>query len=154
MEISVSNQTPAKRVVKWVLTVLILAVLLLAVWYMAGERILAAKPDGEKYQAVFLTNGQVYFGKLKLSGSTVVLKDIYYLQVTQDLQATGNTQESTTTPPTASNNNQQQRINLVKLGQELHGPEDTMYIERDKILFWENLKDDSRVVESINQAKQ
>ncbi len=35
------------------------------------------------YQAVFLTNGQVYFGKLSsTAASYATLKDIYYLQVT------------------------------------------------------------------------
>ena len=34
-----------------------------------------------KYQALFLTNGQVYFGKIVgMSADTVTMRDIYYLQ--------------------------------------------------------------------------
>lgn len=103
------------------------------------------------YQAVFLTNGQVYFGKLDFEGHWVKLTDIYYLQVTQNLQAAGSGDQNTTaTPGTAQN---QSNIKLVKLGSELHGPEDAMYIDKDKILFWENMKDDSKVVTAIKQYR-
>ena len=40
--------------------------------------------DTNRYQALFLTNGQVYFGKLsKADGKTVRIDDIFYLQVQQ-----------------------------------------------------------------------
>jgi hypothetical protein len=47
----------------------------------------------------------------------------------------------------ASSNNQQ--VSLAKLGGELHGPEDVMYVNRDQVLFWENLKDNGKVVTAI-----
>ena len=104
----------------------------------------AGAPSG--YQAVFLTNGQVYFGKI---GSTredyVTLSDIYYLQV-------GPQQGSAATPNAASSTAQQQ-ITLVKLGQELHGPVDFMHINRTQILFYEDLKADGQVVKAIQQDK-
>jgi len=88
----------------------------------------------DNYQAVFLSNNQVYFGKLSnQSGKYPVLTDIYYLRVTQPLQ------------PSDPNPN----INLVKLGDELHGPSDKMEINRDQILFVEDLKPDSQVVTAI-----
>jgi hypothetical protein len=40
-------------------------------------------------------------------------------------------------------------LNLIKLGGEAHGPEGDMYIAKDKILFFENLKDNSTVVQAI-----
>lgn len=93
----------------------------------------------EQYQAVFLTNGQVYFGKLSNANSEyLVLRNVYYLQASdQDLQS-NDTKEN-------PNNN----LSLVKLGDELHGPEDEMFIEEDKVIFWENLKNDGRVVKAI-----
>lgn len=95
--------------------------------------------SSNKYQAVFLTNNQVYFGKLSKSGSKYpVLRDIYYLRVTQALQPS----------------NPAQQINLVKLGGELHGPEDEMRINREQILFVEDLKADSQVVTAINDYKK
>lgn len=98
------------------------------------------RPDKNKWQAVFLTNGQVYFGRLEiLSKDYVKLSSIYYLQVQQPVQPQ---------PQTAQPN-----INLVKLGGELHGPEDEMFIPQDRILFWENLRDDSQVVRVIGQSQ-
>jgi hypothetical protein len=49
---------------------------------------------------------------------------------------------------------EQSNLNLVKLGGELHGPEDTIYIRKESISFWENMKDSSRVVQSIESAKR
>jgi hypothetical protein len=98
------------------------------------------------YVAVFLTNGQVYFGKLSHPGDDyVTLDDIYYLQV-------GPQQGSATTPVDASSTAQQQ-ISLVKLGNELHGPVDEMHISRGQILFYEELKSDGQVVKAILQDK-
>lgn len=89
----------------------------------------------EKWQAVFLGGGQVYFGKLvDLNSDYVTLSDVYYLKETSDLQ--------------------QSNLNLVKLGGELHGPEDVMYIHKASISYWENMKESSRVVQSIQDSKQ
>jgi hypothetical protein len=96
---------------------------------------------GSQYQAVFLSNGQVYFGKLYRERSQYpILREVYYLQVMQQLQPG-------TENPTAN-------INLVKLGAELHGPTDEMRINRDHILFIEDLKDDSQVVQGIKRFKE
>ena len=104
----------------------------------------SAAVKSKQYQAVFLTNGQVYFGKLsKVDSSYVVLKDIYYLQVQQTVQP----KDSSTT----ANNNSQ--VSLAKLGGELHGPEDVMYISRQQVLFWENLKTDGKVAKAIADYK-
>ncbi len=102
------------------------------------------KASSGKYQAVFLTNGQVYFGKLaKANSSYAELEDIYYLQVTQPpLQGS---QDQTAAQK------QQPQLQLVKLGNELHGPEDKMHINADQILFYEDLKDEGRVVQAIKE---
>lgn len=103
----------------------------------------------DKYQAVFLTNGQVYFGKLSNpTRDYLTLQDIYYLQVTQPpLQGSvGQTQQQAT-------QGQQPQVSLVKLGNELHGPEDEMYLSRSQVLFYENLKEDGQVVKAIREYK-
>lgn len=100
---------------------------------------------GEEWQAVFLTNGQVYFGQVdKQNNVELVLKEIYYLQVTRPLQQTaeGETQA-----------NPQGELSLVKLGNELHGPTDAMVVNRDHVLFVEDLKEDSNVVQAISNYK-
>lgn len=96
------------------------------------------------FSAVFLTNGQVYFGKINsITPTEVDLREIYYLQVNsqQGLQ-TGDTseEEAATANPDVS---------LVKLGNELHGPNDRMRINREQVLFTESLKDGSKVVKAI-----
>ena len=103
----------------------------------------SSSAKGIKYQAVFLTNGQVYFGQISNpDGNYVILKDIYYLQV-------GPQQGSGTDPSAPA----QQSISLVKLGNELHGPEDEMHISRSQILFYEDLKAEGSVVQAIDAYK-
>ena len=120
------------------------AVLVGLVWYVSSSGLLAPdaasapKPDSAAYQAVFLDNGQVYFGKLEVSGTWLILREVYYLLVSQNLQSSE--MDAFT---------QGQNFELVKLGSELHGPEDVMYIPRERVNFWENLKPDSRAVQAI-----
>jgi hypothetical protein len=98
--------------------------------------------DKDKNQAVFLTNGQVYFGKVSsVNQQYLDLKDIYYLNVNQQVQPNqqGSEQQA------------QSSISLVKLGCELHGPADRMVINRDQVTFWENLKDDGQVSKAITE---
>lgn len=97
-----------------------------------------ALEDG-KWQAVFLSNDQVYFGKItEVNSAYVSLKNVYYLRTSSDLEK----------------NDPGQSLNLVKLGGELHGPEDLMYIPKKNIMFWENLKSDSRVLKLIQTTIQ
>lgn len=97
----------------------------------------------ERFQAVFLTNGQVYFGKLSnVEGNYIKLENIYYLQVQQSVQPS-------TSNPENSNTSDDSQVSLTKLGKELHGPTDQMYISRSEVLFWENLEKESTVVKAI-----
>jgi hypothetical protein len=99
------------------------------------------------YQAVFLTNGQVYFGKMSHPDSDYpTLTDIYYLQVVQQPGLQGSGQGASSTAA-------QQQISLVKLGNELHGPVDEMHIAKGQILFYEDMKTDSQVVKAIEAYK-
>ncbi|MBI5530206.1 MAG: hypothetical protein HY918_01770 [Candidatus Doudnabacteria bacterium] len=109
----------------------------------------AATMKASDYDAVFLTNGQVYFGKMTdAEGEYATLKDIYYLQVVQQpgLQGSGQT-------PEQQQQQTQPQISLVKLGNELHGPVDEMKISRNQILFFESMKEDSQVVQAIKNYK-
>jgi hypothetical protein len=85
--------------------------------------------DSSKYQAVFLNGGQVYFGKISaLNKNYLVLSNIYYLRVTQQVQP--------------GQENQQNNFTLAKLGCELHRPTDVMVVNKDQVIFWENLKEE------------
>ncbi len=143
----VTQQKP-KRFIKYI--VFAVAVLLvLGGGFMAKQKMMrndfAGAVNKDRYQAIFLTNGQVYFGKIdKIGGTGYTLKDIYYLQVQQGVQGENAQQQ---------NPDQNQNLSLAKLGSELHGPEDVMYIEGKQVLFWENLKTDGQVAKAI-QANQ
>jgi hypothetical protein len=141
-------QPKQKHYIKYI--VLVFAVILvLGGGFMAKQKMMrndfAGAVNKDRYQAIFLTNGQVYFGKIdKISGTGYTLKDIYYLQVQQGVQGENAQQQ---------NPDQNQNLSLAKLGSELHGPEDVMYIEGKQVLFWENLKTDGQVAKAI-QANQ
>lgn len=93
--------------------------------------------DSKKMQAVFLNGGQVYFGNIKsITNEYVRLSNIYYLRVNQQVQPNGQSSSN-------------QDISLVKLGCELHGPQDAMVINQSQVIFWENLKDDGQVAKAV-----
>lgn len=156
---SVANKFKNSRGVKKVATVVVAAVVTLAVVVTAVSAglyslgIIGPNMDIKKndYQAVFLTNGQVYFGKLEnVQGSYATLTKVYYLQVDSTAQANGQakTQADVTTQQAGDNN-----VQLIKLGNELHGPQDELKISTEQILFWENLKGNSKVSEAIKNYK-
>jgi hypothetical protein len=153
-----AQSSPSSKM-KWLWIALAAVVVVVIVAWLLMEKnggfgkVLGASTTST-YQAVFLTNGQVYFGKIADRSDWIELSDIYYLQVTQNLQAaaTGD-QAKDATPTTGTTDKNQSNIQLVKLGSELHGPKDIMHIQRDKVLFWEDMKDDSKVVTAIKQYK-
>jgi hypothetical protein len=94
--------------------------------------------DKSKFQAIFLNGGQVYFGKVgDLNSKFMQVSNIYYLRVNQQVQP--------------GQENKANDVSLVKLGCELHGPEDKMVINREQIIFWENLKGDGQVAKAIEE---
>lgn len=121
-------------------TILIVAV----VWFVAlgGNKRESSYVDDSKLQAVFLNGGQVYFGKINdLNGKFISMEKIYYLRVNQQVQ------------PNQSNSSSND-ISLVKLGCELHGPQDNMVINREQVIFWENLKDDGQVAKAVKTYQE
>lgn len=127
---------------------------------------LTNKASASGYQAVFLSNGQVYFGQLQgFPGNEPVLKDVYYLKVgtiltpgeagkAGEVKVEGKAKEATGAA-TAKNPSPATRtgLTLVKLGEEIHGPQDEIKLNRDQILFVENLRENSQVVDAINRYK-
>jgi hypothetical protein len=130
----------------WLLLLVVIIVVAVA-GYLVFKMPAANSADANAYQAVFLVNNQVYFGKLANQNAQFpVLSDIYYLQVNQPIQPV-QTPKGQTAP--AAN----PEINLVKLGGELHGPTDEMRINRDQILLVEDLRADSNLVKAIENYK-
>lgn len=123
--------------------VLIVAIIVLAAlsFYRSTT---AAAIDTSKYQAVFLNSGAVYFGKLQILNSGYMkITDVYYLQ----------TQENDPKNPQPAASSSSTNLQLVKLGSELQGPTDEMIINKDQVTFFENLKSDGKVTQSIEKYK-
>lgn len=147
-----SNSTQKKQLTQKIALIAagVAALLLMALgaWFLYQSSP-AATIDNNKYQAVFFTNGQVYFGKLqRLSGGYFKLTDIFYLQAQTPATAGSNT---TSKNPQQTTDQQSQDVQLIKLGNEVHGPEDEMIVSKEQILFFENLKKDGKVTDSINK---
>jgi hypothetical protein len=113
---------------------LIIAAAVLGAAWMGGHP--AAQHFDQPYQAVLLSNNQVYYGRLEGYGTrTPVLRDVYYVQTSVN-------------PQTHEQNNI-----LVKRGTEWHGP-DRMYLNPNQILLVEPVGPGSRVaalIKSLNK---
>jgi hypothetical protein len=128
-----------------VVTVLIIFVIYFIVRSTNNSTISQVKKN--QFQAVFLnsSDGQVYFGKLtQLNKDYYKLTDIYYVRVTSNSSSSSSSSSSTSN----------QSISLAKLGNEIHGPEDAMFINKNNVMFWENLKDSGQVVTAIHQYEK
>ena len=144
---------PAQKKGGWgtkILVIIIIIVVILVGLYLVSkytswnilnvDKEAVSSVETKGWNAVFLSNGQVYFGRIaKQTERTLVLEEIYYLQVTQQIQ------------PAEGEPEPQQNLSLVKLGNELHGPQDAMNINMDHVLFTEELKPDSRVVDAVKR---
>jgi len=142
--INSNNVSANKKIITWLIILAVIILFFYAVnsLFFNNRNIvrLSNWADLTKYQAVFLSNGQVYFGKVTdVNSQTLVLENIYYLRSNSALQ----TGEATTTSQLADN------FALIKLGNEIHGPQDKMSINLNQVLFAEDLKDSSKVVEAI-----
>lgn len=131
------------KIFRWGAVVLLFSVLVLVLAIIAS--IAFSNPKSESsyvndgdMQAVFLNGGQVYFGNItNLNDRYIAMSNVYYLRVNQQVQP-GQTD--------AAND-----VSLVKLGCELHGPQDQMVINTDQVIFWENLKSDGQVVKAVQE---
>lgn len=114
----------------------------LLVWKVTGAA--ATQPLGDRYQAVFLNNDQMYFGKLKnTTGEYLRLEQAYQTRQTQ-LPA-----DATEEQKKAASGN----VSLVKVGNLVYGPENVLMIRSDNVMFWQDLADDSKITKAIEDAE-
>ncbi len=93
--------------------------------------------SSKQYYGVFLDSGDVYFALIDSDkGDYMELTDIYYLQ-------------NSSNPETAGG-----EFSLARLGGEVHGPENLMYLNKDHILNVQPLSSDSEVLRAIVEYKQ
>src|SRR5215472_15456047 len=126
-------ETPPRRSGRLIIAALIIAVAILGnAWMVTHPRAVSFE---QTYQAVLLTNNNVYFGRLEGYGTDKpVLSEVYYVQTVVD-------------PETKVQSNI-----LTKRGKEWHSP-DRMYINPKQILIVEPVGPNSRVAEMIKELK-
>ena len=130
------KSSPYKMIVIIVgIVALLLLSAILTLMFLTGD-----KPKTDRYQAVFLDNNQVFFGKLKnTTGKYLTLEEAYYTKAAE-LPA-----DATAEQKAATENN----VSLVKVGSEVYGPENVLKIRSEQVLFWQNLSADSKVAKAI-----
>lgn len=95
--------------------------------------------DSSTYQVVMLDNGKTYFGKLSGLGSEYVeLKDVYFIKPSWEEAAEEGEEVET-------------NIALQRIRNQLYEPVDDMSIRSDHIISWQNLREDSQVLEAIQE---
>ena len=93
---------------------------------------------GATYQAVFLANGQTYFGRYRdRLGPYAKLESVYYIQQN---------------PPAEPGQPPESKV--VRRGEELHAPPGVMLVPKGSVLFVEDLRDDSPVVRFIEEDRR
>lgn len=109
-----------------------------------------------EYWSVSLNNGETYFGRLDpgdLNKNYLTLSEVYYLVKSTDTTAAAPAVKGTTTVP-AAGTAATPGYTLVHLGSEVHGPADKMMINKDNVLYVEQLRTDSKVVAAIASGKK
>lgn len=139
----------AHRIVKKAIGIaLVIAAL---AWFDANFHILSASQENaiarNKLQAVFLTNGQIYFGALSRHGVGYWRLDrAHYVQVSKAPAEVSSDKKNDTAP-------QETYTTLMRLSDDVHRPENTLFIPVSNILFWQNLRNDSPVTQAITSRQ-
>jgi hypothetical protein len=115
------NLKPGKKlIVRSLLLFLLLVFVYLG--YAYGKKEFPFGP--EKWQVVQLSTGDFYYGKLQ-TFPIWELKEVYILQQIQQATST--------------------QTQLVPLNEILYEPENTMKLNKDRVLWWANLEKEGRV---------
>jgi hypothetical protein len=112
--------------------ILIVLVVILTIFFLNANQ-----KSVSSWSAVFLTNGRTYFGQIqKESSDFLTLGQVYYLQLQE-------------VPATTEGEDPQSQLSLMSIEDEMHSPEDYMRINKEHILFVQELKTDSSIVTSL-----
>ena len=136
-----------KKKIIWGAIIVITAFLILLLTNLilnnsASTNNLANWADQDKYQAVFLTNKQVFFGKLTtVTKEVMILKNVYYFPLAEGDEKN------------IIKKDNKKELFLLKLKDEVHSPEDEITINREHVLFVENLSNNSEVAKALHLSK-
>lgn len=118
-----------KRTVIIYASIIILILLVNYLGYAYGKGTFPFKEKG--WQAVQLTNGDVYYGRLSTFPSYKIT-DVHFIQ-----QVPSENEEET--PGTE----------LVPLNNMFFGPKNVMHLEKSQILWWTDLSEDSQIKQAL-----
>ena len=119
----------------WLGRVALFAIVLVATFILVRAWDFVLPSFGARYQAVFLANGQTYFGHyLDRLGPYVKVENAFYIQQAPTAEE-GQTPES----------------RIIRRGSELHQPLPFVLIPKTAILFVEDLRQDSQVGKFMDQ---
>jgi len=125
-----------KILTKKFLLYLLIIILALVVAYLSYAWGKGIWPFGEKkYQAVRLSNGDVFYGRLHFFLSPR-LSDAYFVQAVPS-QKEGEQADSQLSPVSSL----------------FFAPENTMHFSRNQILWWADLSKDSQILKAIKEIK-
>jgi len=117
-------------------------------WLSSGKKLLSGQmkspeqtenkgsESSSAFWAVYLDSGQVFYGrKDKSDKNYVVMSNVFYYHPAIKLTKSGN-------------------VRLVKVGTEIHQPQDFVYVNKQHIDRQEQLSSDSKVVKAIEQYNE
>ncbi len=112
-----------------VLVLIVLVVLIFGLWL--GLKLMSPKnPAGpSEYSAVYLTTGDIYFGKLSWFPS-LRLTNVWFLQ-------------------RSVNQQNQAQLGLSALKNAFWGPVDEVHLNAKQVIFWTSLRNDSQLVQAF-----
>lgn len=144
---------PDKKILMKIAVIAAVIIVVLGLW---GPRVILFfqtrfLPFSSNWEAIYMTNGDVYVGKIRGSTSNIIkLSDTYFVQVLkQDENNLGGKANSFRL--TGSSNN----LTLIKWGfsQPLKSAGE-LFISRNNIAFWEKLDSNSEVVKQLEKQSE
>ena len=146
MRILPRKQKTRKPFMGGVVVIIVLVAIAGLAGYALNSKSLWSQKSQKKFHAVFLSNGQVYFGTIKQEDrENLTLENVFYVQMI-DQQVPSEVEGEA--PRTV------QVPQLVRKGDEFYGPANTIRINRDQITVVEELTEGSQVLKDIQARLQ
>jgi hypothetical protein len=125
-----SKQSEERQTERRISPLLAIAIILalLAIGAFAGSRILGGPSENSPYSAVYLTTGDIYFGKLSWFPKPRLESPLL-------LDRSG------------------EQPKVVVFQEAFWGPGQYMYLNADTIVFWTKLRQDSPIVEALQRSR-
>ena len=131
----VAVEKPKRNIVPWIIGILVALLLALFIVSLIVAHV-ATSPSG--FSAVYLTSGDVFIGKLSLSG-TPTLTDAWVVSYGS---STGDAAQ------------QLGPVNLIPFQSTSVSPDNTIHISQQQILYWANLNPASMLVKELETKSQ